>query len=135
MSATTSSANARSTAPYYFVPAPSHFPIMLATALLFIITGAAQWINGAGWGGYMLLGGFLLLAFILQGWFRQAISESEDGLYGDRVDGSFRWSMSWFIYSEVMFFAAFFGALILVRLSVGALGSERVRRERCRKCC
>jgi cytochrome c oxidase subunit 3 len=124
MSATTSSASAHSTAPYYFIPAPSHFPIMLAVALFFVITGAAQWINGAGWGSYMLLGGFLLLAYILQGWFRQAISESEGGLYSDRIDLSFRWSMSWFIYSEVMFFAAFFGALWWVRMhAVPNLGS------------
>ena len=124
MSATTSSASAHSTAPYYFVPAPSHFPIMLATALFFVITGAAQWINGAGWGAYMVLGGFLLLAYILQGWFRQAISESEGGLYSDRIDLSFRWSMSWFIYSEVMFFAAFFGALWWIRMhAVPSLGS------------
>jgi cytochrome c oxidase subunit 3 len=124
MSATTSSASAHSTVPYYFVPAPSHFPIMLATALFFVITGAAQWINGAGWGSYMVLGGFLLLAYILQGWFRQAISESEGGLYSDRIDLSFRWSMSWFIYSEVMFFAAFFGALWWIRMhAVPSLGS------------
>jgi cytochrome c oxidase subunit 3 len=54
--------------------------------------------------------------FILQQWFRQAIGESEGGLYGHRVDLSFRWSMSWFIFSEVMFFGAFFGALYWTRL-------------------
>jgi hypothetical protein len=32
-----------------------------------------------------------------------------------RVDVSYRWSMSWFIFSEVMFFAAFFGALYWAR--------------------
>jgi cytochrome c oxidase subunit 3 len=32
------------------------------------------------------------------------------------VDASFRWSMSWFIFSEVMFFAAFFGALFYARV-------------------
>ncbi|HET9462425.1 MAG TPA: cytochrome c oxidase subunit 3, partial [Thiobacillus sp.] len=38
-------------------------------------------------------------------------------------DASFRWSMSWFIFSEVMFFAAFFGALFYARvLSVPWLG-------------
>jgi cytochrome c oxidase subunit 3 len=29
---------------------------------------------------------------------------------------SFRWGMSWFIFSEVMFFAAFFGALFYARM-------------------
>jgi cytochrome c oxidase subunit 3 len=124
MSATTSSVSAQNKAPYYFVPAPSAFPVLLASALFLIITGAAQWINAGGWGGYTTLAGFVLLAFVLQGWFRQAIGESEGGLYSDRIDVSFRWSMSWFIYSEVMFFGAFFGALYWVRLhAVPNLGS------------
>ena len=102
--------------PYYFIPAPSRFPVLTATGLFFVILGAAQWVNGHGWGAWVTLFGFLMWAFILQGWFRQAIAESEGGLYGSRVDVSFRWSMSWFIFSEVMFFAAFFGALYWTRL-------------------
>ena len=100
-------------APYYFVPAPSRHPVLTATGLLFVIFGAGQWINGHGWGTYCLIAGFALWGFTLQQWFRQAIGESEGGLYGDRIDVSFRWSMSWFIFSEVMFFGAFFGALYL----------------------
>jgi len=111
-------------APYYFVPAPSHFPVLTATGLLLVIFGAGQWVNGHGWGAWVTLAGFLLWAFILQGWFRQAISESEGGLYSDRIDVSFRWSMSWFIFSEVMFFGAFFGALYWTRLhALPSLGS------------
>jgi cytochrome c oxidase subunit 3 len=73
---------------------------------------------------YSLFGGLALWAFVLQQWFRQAIGESEGGLYGDRIDLSFRWSMGWFIFSEVMFFAAFFGALYWARVfSVPSLGS------------
>jgi cytochrome c oxidase subunit 3 len=102
--------------PYYFVPAPSHFPVLTATGLFFVIFGAGQWVNGHGWGAWVTLFGFLMWAFILQGWFRAAISESESGLYGSRIDVSFRWSMSWFIFSEVMFFGAFFGALYWTRL-------------------
>ncbi len=102
--------------PYYFVPAPSRFPVMAATGLFFVILGGGQWINGEHWGMYSLIFGFALWAFTLQGWFRQAISESEGGLYSDRIDVSFRWSMSWFIFSEVMFFGAFFGALYWTRL-------------------
>ena len=124
MSATTSSVSAHNKAPYYFVPAPSGFPVLLSAALFLVITGAAQWINAGGWGAYTVLAGFVLLAFVLQAWFRQAIGESEGGLYSDRIDVSFRWSMSWFIYSEVMFFGAFFGALYWVRLhAVPNLGS------------
>jgi len=102
--------------PYYFVPEPSRFPVLTATGLLFVIFGAGQWVNGHGWGAWVTLFGFVMWAFILQQWFRQAISESEGGLYSDRIDVSFRWSMSWFIFSEVMFFGAFFGALYWTRL-------------------
>jgi cytochrome c oxidase subunit 3 len=110
--------------PYYFVPGPSRHPIMAAIGLFFVILGAGQWVNGVGWGAYALLFGLLWWAFVLQQWFREAISESEKGLYGHRVDVSFRWSMSWFIFSEVMFFGAFFGALYWLRLhSVPNLGS------------
>ncbi|WP_372526322.1 cytochrome c oxidase subunit 3 [Piscinibacter sp.] len=110
--------------PYYFVPAPSRFPVMAALGLLLVIYGASRWINGAGWGAYSVAAGLLLWAFTLQQWFRQAISESEGGLYSDRIDVSFRWSMSWFIFSEVMFFGAFFGALFWARVhALPSLGS------------
>ncbi|MFT3664721.1 cytochrome c oxidase subunit 3 [Piscinibacter sp.] len=102
--------------PYYFVPEPSRFPVLTATGLFFVILGAGQWVNGHGWGAWVTLFGLLMWAFVLQGWFRQAISESEGGLYSERIDVSFRWSMSWFIFSEVMFFGAFFGALYWTRL-------------------
>jgi cytochrome c oxidase subunit 3 len=101
---------------YYFVPAPSQYPALAATGLLLMIFGASQWINGHGWGSYVLLAGVATWLATLFRWFRQAISESEGGMYSDRVDISFRWSMSWFIFSEVMFFGAFFGALYWVRL-------------------
>ncbi|MBC7717899.1 MAG: cytochrome c oxidase subunit 3, partial [Pseudorhodobacter sp.] len=82
----------------------------------FVILGAGQWVNGHGWGAYSLVFGLAFWAFTLQQWFRQAIVESEGGLYSDRIDVSFRWSMSWFIFSEVMFFGAFFSALYWTRL-------------------
>ncbi|HEX7435743.1 MAG TPA: cytochrome c oxidase subunit 3, partial [Caldimonas sp.] len=84
--------------PYYFVPAPSRHPASAAFGLLLIIFGASQWVNGAPWAAWVVLGGFVLWAFVLQQWFRQAIGESEGGLYGKRIDVSFRWSMSWFIF-------------------------------------
>ncbi len=111
-------------APYYFVPAPSQFPVLTAAGLLLLIYGATQWINGHGWGAYVLLAGLLLWAMTLFRWFSQAVHESEGGLYGKRIDISFRWSMSWFIFSEVMFFGAFFGALYWTRLhALPSLGS------------
>ncbi len=110
--------------PYYFVPAPSRHPASAAAGLLLVIFGASQWVNGASWGMWVCLAGLVVWAFVLQQWFRQAIGESEGGFYGKRIDTSFRWSMSWFIFSEVMFFGAFFGALYWARLhSVPDLGS------------
>jgi len=103
--------------PYYFVPAPSRHPVMAAFGLLLVILGAGQWINGHQWGAYSLGAGLIWWAFVLKQWFGEAIHESETGLYSDRIDVSFRWSMSWFIFSEVMFFAAFFGALGWARMS------------------
>ncbi|MBA3596788.1 MAG: cytochrome c oxidase subunit 3 [Methylibium sp.] len=109
------SAATQGQAPYYFVPGPSRHPIMAAIGLFFVILGAGQWVNGSSWGAYSVLFGLVWWGFVLQQWFREAISESEKGLYGHRVDLSFRWSMSWFIFSEVMFFGAFFGALYWLR--------------------
>jgi cytochrome c oxidase subunit 3 len=50
------------------------------------------------------------------GWFRSVINESLAGSYNAQVDTSFRMGMMWFIFSEVMFFGAFFGALFYVRM-------------------
>jgi len=109
--------------PYYFVPQPSRHPAFAAFGLFFVILGAAQWINGVDWGKWALLFGMLWLFGVLFQWFRDAIRESEGGQYGRKIDLSFRWSMSWFIFSEVMFFGAFFTALWWMRShSVPALG-------------
>ena len=110
--------------PYYFVPGPSRHPVMAATGLFFVILGASQWVNGASWGAWSLAAGMLIWLGTLFQWFRDSIAESEGGLYGHKIDLSFRWSMSWFIFSEVMFFGAFFTALWWARVhSVPTLGS------------
>ena len=109
--------------PYYYIPSPSRHPFMAAIGLFFVILGAAQWINGASWGAYALALGMLWWLSVLYQWFHQAVTESENGLYGHKVDMSYRWSMSWFIFSEVMFFGAFFTALWWARShSVPTLG-------------
>ena len=118
------SSTAHGAKPYYFVPQPSRHPVMASVALFFVILGAGQWINGSGWGRYALAFGMLFLFYVLFQWFGEAISESETGQYGRKIDLSYRWSMSWFIFSEVMFFGAFFSALWWARShSVPALGS------------
>jgi len=104
------------TTPYYFIPSPSRFPAQASLGLFFVILGAGQWVNGVSWGAYSLALGMVIWLFTLYQWFSQAIAESESGLYSDRIDVSYRWSMSWFIFSEVMFFAAFFGALYWARV-------------------
>src|SRR5688572_14087324 len=79
--------------------------------------------HGAGWIPFSV--GFFTLVYMLFGWFGTVIRESEGGLFNSQVDASFRWSMSWFIFSEVMFFAAFFGALFYARVySLPWLGGE-----------
>ncbi|MGI4779547.1 MAG: cytochrome c oxidase subunit 3 [Janthinobacterium lividum] len=118
------SSTTHGTTPYYFVPGPSRHPIMAAIGLFFVILGAGQWINGHDWGAYSLALGLLWWWVVLFQWFREAVGESESGRYGNKIDLSFRWSMSWFIFSEVMFFGAFFTALWWTRThSLPALGS------------
>ncbi|GAB3628654.1 MFS transporter [Pandoraea terrae] len=104
------------TAPYYYVPASSRHPVMCSIGLLVVLGSAAAWVNGQAWAPWTLLVGLLWTLFVLRAWFGDAIVESEGGLYGKRIDLSYRWGMSWFIFSEVMFFAAFFGALFYARV-------------------
>jgi cytochrome c oxidase subunit III len=109
---------------HYFVPEPSRWMIIGSFALLFMAGGAVMWFNGADVGRYCVLIGFALLVLMMFRWFGDVVRESEAGSYGKWEDTSFRWGMSWFIFSEVMFFAAFFGALFYARvLAVPDLGS------------
>ena len=118
------SSTAHAATPYYYVPNPSRHPVMASIGLRFVVLGASQWINGHGWGKWSLAFGMLWWLGTLFQWFRESIAESEGGLYGHKIDLSFRWSMSWFIFSEVMFFGAFFTALWWARAhSVPELGS------------
>ena len=111
------------TAPYYFVPGPSKWPMAAGISLLVTMIGASGWVNGTSWGPVLNIAGILATLLVLYFWFGDSIAESESGQYGKRIDLSFRWSMSWFIFSEVMFFAAFFGALFYARsISVPWLG-------------
>ena len=102
-------------APYYFVPGPSKWPVLMGAALLVAMAGASAWVNDISWGKPVNIVGIIAALFVLYGWFGDAISESEGGLYSQRIDTSYRWSMGWFIFSEVMFFGAFFGALFYAR--------------------
>ena len=108
----------------YYLPEPSHYPVVGSVALLLMLGGMALWFNGLAFGQWSTLAGLAVLIYMMKIWFGKVIEESEGGLYTKRVDVSFRWSMGWFIFSEVMFFAAFFGALFYARLySVPELGA------------
>jgi cytochrome c oxidase subunit III len=112
------------TVPYYFIPSPSRHPVLMAAGLFCLFFGLGQWVNDHSWGAYLVLAGLVIWLTVMFQWFSQSIGESESGLYSDRIDVSYRWSMSWFIFSEVMFFAAFFGALYWARVhSVPMLGN------------
>ena len=107
----------------YYLPQPSTWPITGSIALGLLGFGAAFSVNRQPVGYVLLALGFGVLIYMLFGWFGTVVRESEGGKYNARVDVSFRWAMSWFIFSEVMFFAAFFGALYYMRvLSVPWLG-------------
>ncbi len=100
----------------YYVPHGTRWPIVGSVALFSLVGGAAVALNGYGWGKYSMLLGVALLVVMLFGWFGTVIRESVGGYYNSQVDTSFRMGMMWFIFSEVMFFAAFFGALFYARM-------------------
>jgi len=109
---------------HYFVPGPSFWPLLAGASMLLTMLGAAGWVNGQPWAPYANGLGILCMLTVLYNWFGDAIGESEGGKYGRNIDASFRWSMSWFIFSEIMFFASFFGALFWAReMALPALGS------------
>ncbi len=101
---------------HYYVPHGSHWPIVASVALTVGVVGAANWFNGNASGEIMLFVGVGLIAFMMFGWFGTVINEGLKGMYNEQVDRSFRQGMMWFIFSEVMFFAAFFGALFYARV-------------------
>jgi len=109
----------------YYVPAQSKWPIIATIGLLTTLFGLGTWFNDMkaeradSNGPLIFFVGGLFLAYMLFGWFGTVIKESRSGLYSAQMDRSFRWGMSWFIFSEVMFFAAFFGALFYVRILAG----------------
>jgi len=109
----------------YYVPAQSRLPILASISLFFMAFGAGGMLNESSYGSIMLIVGALAMATVVYNWFGKVIEESHQGLYSSQMDRSFRWGMSWFIFSEVMFFAAFFGTLFYVRnFAVPWLGGE-----------
>ncbi len=111
----------------YYIPHGSHWPIVGSAAFFALMLGVIAYLNH--WSGaWSFLPGIALVAFMFFGWFADVIGEDQAGTYNLQVDRSFRMGMMWFIFSEVMFFAAFFGALYYAReLSVPWIGGEGVK--------
>jgi len=109
----------------YFVPQYSKWPLFASVFLFVTMLGLASWFNEVSWGKTVFFIGIAGLVSILFKWFSDVVLESVSGYYNKSVDVSFRMGMVWFIFSEIMFFAAFFGALFYARsLSVPWLGGE-----------
>jgi cytochrome c oxidase subunit 3 len=105
----------------YYLPEPSHWPIVGSVGMFLLLFGFASFLHGSSM--VIMLAGAVIIIAMLFGWFGTVINESLAGKYNDQVDTSFRMGMGWFIFSEVMFFAAFFGALFYARMySVPWLG-------------
>ena len=100
----------------YYIPEGSKWPIVGTLSLFVTFLGGAMMFNSVDAGKYILIVGLALLTYMFAGWFADVISESIAGKYSKQVDVSFRMGMGWFILSEVMFFAAFFGALYYARM-------------------
>ncbi len=110
---------------HYYIPHGTRWPIMGSIGLFTCLAGFAAMLNGSALGGKFMVVGALIIICMMFLWFGEVIRESQAGIYNDQVDISFRWGMAWFIFSEVLFFAAFFGALFYTRvLSVPWIGGE-----------
>ena len=111
----------------YYVPHGTKWPIIGSIGLFTLFMGVSNWLNGGGgMGAWLATGGTAIIIAMMFLWFGEVIKESESGsFYNAEVDQSFRMGMGWFIFSEVMFFAVFFGALWYARnLSLPWLGGE-----------
>lgn len=97
----------------YYVPHSTHWPIIGSIGLTTMVVGMANALHGGNL--TTMFFGMAIIIFMMVGWFGQVIKESMAGMYSKQMDISFRWGMSWFIFSEIMFFGAFFGALFYAR--------------------
>src|SRR5512135_1225118 len=101
----------------YYIPPPSAWPVIGSAGLMSLAVGFVVFLDRSkAVGTYVMLGGLLLLLWTMAGWFSNVIGETRDGKYGPQSERSFRWGMAWFIFTEVMFFAAFFAALFYARM-------------------
>ncbi len=100
---------------HYFVPAGSHYSTHLSGGIFLLALGLILKVNGTPAGVWSMYTGAALIVYVLFGWFGEIVAENVGGLYTLWEDRSFRIGMVWFIFSEVMFFACFFGTLWYAR--------------------
>lgn len=110
----------------YYVPEQSKLALMASIGLFLSVFGAATYINNTsgkfgegGGGGYLFAIGLAVFIGTLFNWFRIAILENRAGMNSAQLKRSYVIGMQWFIFSEVMFFAVFFGSLFYVRVLAG----------------
>jgi cytochrome c oxidase subunit 3 len=110
----------------YYVPEKSKMAVFATLGLVLSVFGAASGMNdltfgepgeSASW--TVLYIGLFIFAATLFAWFRTAIRENIAGMNSAQLKKSYVLGMFWFIFSELMFFIAFFGALFYVRNLAG----------------
>ncbi|MDT8398381.1 MAG: cytochrome c oxidase subunit 3 [Pseudomonadales bacterium] len=116
---------------HYYVPEQSKFPIWASAGLFLMVFGLGNVLNDIKAGAdatassWLAFAGFFTLSCVLYNWFATSIRENHQGLPSAQLKRSYVLGMYWFIFSEVMFFSAFFGALFYVRnFVVPWLGGE-----------
>ena len=108
----------------YYVPHNSKLPIFASLGIFLTVFGIGNILNDAkagldsDFGTIVFLLGSLVMGGTLFAWFSKVIEENHAGKYSDQMSQSYVWGMGWFIFSEVMFFFAFFGALFYIRMYV-----------------
>ncbi len=115
----------------YYVPEQSSLPIAATIAASIMMLGAGTWVvdlnagNVYSNGSTIFAVGLAAVLAVMWFWFSTVIKEHQAGMNSAQLQKSYVWGMGWFIFSEVMFFAAFFGALFYVRtFSVPWLAGE-----------
>lgn len=99
----------------YYIPNKAVWPVIGVAGLLITLVGFANHLNGNSVGSTLMIMGLVIFIVMLAGWFTLQSNESESGMYNHGVGISYRMGMMWFIFSEVMFFAVFFGTLWYTR--------------------
>ena len=107
----------------YYIPHKATWPVIGTAGLMTMLAGFANYLNGSSIGQPLMIVGLSVFIVMLVGWFTLQAKESESGMYNHEVGISYRHGMMWFIFSEIVFFAVFFGTLWYTRnLSVPWLG-------------